>query len=92
MAARTGVVADERDDNAALASLVDDILEILGVGERLAVTEAVFVLRLVENDGSTVGDLSLGNNAADICHVAILVSSLSIEYCSCGTHLSVALR
>ena len=73
VAARTGIVVDQRDDNASLASLVNDILEILGVRERLAVAEAVFVLGLVENDGSTVGDLSLGNNAADICHVAVFV-------------------
>lgn len=65
------VVAEHRYHNASLASLVNDILEIVRVRELFAVNgPRVLVLRLVDDDGSAVCNLRLGNSGGNVGNVA----------------------
>lgn len=65
------VVAEHRYDDASLASLVNNILEVVRVRELFAVDgPSVLVLGLVEDDGSAVGNLGFGNRGGNVGNVA----------------------
>ena len=65
------VVAEHRYHDASLASLVNDILEIVRVRELFAVNgPSVLVLRLVDDDGSAVCNLRFGNSGGNVGNVA----------------------
>lgn len=71
VAASPGIVANKRNDNAGIASLVFDVLHVGTIGEVVnANSTAVLILGLEEDDGSTICDLTLGNCGTDIFHVA----------------------
>jgi hypothetical protein len=70
MGTGVSIVGDHRHDDPGIASLINDILHVIGVWEGHAFTAGVLVLGLVQNDGAAVGDLMLGDNLADIGDIA----------------------
>lgn len=71
-AARRGVIANKRHDNSSLASLVLHVLHISSVWEIVVSTTraTIFVLGLVKNDRSSIGDLALGHGCGNMGNVA----------------------
>lgn len=70
VATRVSIIANCRHYDPRPASLIDGILEVIGVREfRPAAGTAVFVFRLVEDHGSAIGDLVLGNKRADVRYI-----------------------
>lgn len=69
------VVADHGNDDPSIAGLVNHILEVFSIRELLAAAGAtVFVFRLVEDDRSTIGDLSFGDSSSHIGNVTDIIS------------------
>jgi hypothetical protein len=96
VAARRGIVADKRDNNSGIVSLVFDVLHISTIGEVVDTTAgtAILVFGLEENNRPSIRDLGLGNCSTNICHVArkhVNWHALFIRT-SRATYLSVALR
>ena len=64
-----------------MSCLVDHILHIIGIGEFDALSgTGILVLGLVQDDGTTVGDLVFGYELVDICDVAIASVSAEVAY------------
>lgn len=70
---RMGIIVDQRHNNTSIASLVLDILHIVTIGEiHSAASTGVFVLGLVEDDRTAVGDLVFGDGLRDVSDVTKL--------------------
>lgn len=68
---RISIIANCRHYDPSPASLVDDILEVLRVGEFCpTAATAILVFRLVEDHRSAICDLVLGNKRANVRHIA----------------------
>lgn len=72
VASSPGIVTDEGNDNSGLTSVILNVLHIGAVREAIVATAStgVLVLRLVQNDWTTIGDLCLGNRGSDVGGVA----------------------
>lgn len=65
-----GIIVDQRHDDTSIASLVLDVLHVAPVGEvHTTASTGVFILGLVEDDRSAVGNLGFGNSLRDVGHV-----------------------
>jgi len=92
-----GIIADKRNNDTRLASLILDVLHIAGVGKVIVSTAStrVFVLRLIENDRSAICDLGLGNGRRSVGHVTVQIVRLDRPQGSpifAMAYLSVALK
>jgi hypothetical protein len=71
--ASPGIVANKRNNDTGIASLVLDVLHVGTIGEvilQAAAGTTVFILGLEEDDRSSIGNLGLGDGCAYIFHVA----------------------
>lgn len=67
------IVADKGNDDAGIASLIFNILHVIRVGEISDSTASprVLILRLIQDDRSTIGNLALGNCRGSIGNITI---------------------
>lgn len=73
MARWSGIIVDKRHDNTSRSSRVHHILHVLGV-ELLAIGETgVFVLGLVQDDGTAIGDLGFGKGGCNVGSIAAVI-------------------
>lgn len=72
VAQRSGIIADERNDNTSLPVLLLNILKVDRVWklDHACGGISILVLGLQENDGAAVRDLGFSNDAADGLYVA----------------------
>lgn len=71
--ASPGIVANKRNNDTGIASLVLGVLHVGTIGEvilQAAAGTTVFILGLEEDDRSSIGNLGLGDGCAYIFHVA----------------------
>lgn len=72
MAIRCSIIVDKRHDNTSRSSRVHHILHVLGV-ELLAIGETgVFVLGLIQDDGTAIGDLGFGKGSCNVGSIAVI--------------------
>ena len=74
------LVADQRYNNACTAELLLNIDEVVLIRLLIVGEASVLVLWLHQNDRTTVRDLSIGNDGANVRHVVLG----SIEVCLVG--------
>lgn len=68
---RPSIIANHRNNNTSVPSLVNHILEVLAIGEgRPTATTGVFIIRLIQDHRATVRDLSLCNGGSNMGDVA----------------------
>lgn len=67
------IIADEGYDDAGIASLIFNILHVIPIGEISDSTASprVLILGLIQDDGSAIGNLALGNRCGSIGNITI---------------------
>lgn len=69
---RTSIVTQDRDNDSRVSGLVDHVLEIFAVREFLAAAgSTVFIFWLIQNNGTTFGNLILGDQVGDVGNIAV---------------------
>lgn len=68
---RPSVVADHRHNNTSIMGLIHDILEIARVVLQATASIAVFVLGLVENHRTSIGNLGFGDGPINVLNITI---------------------
>lgn len=88
------IIADKRHNDAGIADLILDIGHVDWIGKRLDRTGClrVLILRLNQNDWSSIRDLSFGNCGANVLHVTGHYQYQVSRMVQSSTYLSVAAK